>query len=184
MPTHRTAILAFAFILLLAAANPAESARSVDPSPNAQSEPKPSPPRASASPTSGTTLAELFEHVRKIDPEARIEGHTAQFRVGGRTLILVADEAAGRMRIMTPIAAVLEVGEAVLHRMLQANFDAVLDARYAIADGIVWSAYIHPLPPLQPAQVASAIEQVWTAAETFGTTYTSGELLYGGGDSE
>lgn len=128
-------------------------------------------------------LATLFGLVRKIDPEARIEGSVAEFRVEDRQLILIGDEAAGRMRIMTPIAPANGLDPAILQRMLQANFDAVLDSRYAIANDLVWSVFIHPLPPMDDAQFASAVGQVYIAADTFGTTYTSGALIYGDGDS-
>src|SRR3546814_7681726 len=94
------------------------------------------------------TLAGLAELVRRIDPEARTQGSAIQFHVQERTLILVGDEHAGRMRIMTPIARTDALDAAILQRMLQADFDAVLDARYAIANGIVWSVFIHPLPPM------------------------------------
>lgn len=129
------------------------------------------------------TLAGLAELVRRIDPEARIKGSAIQFHVQDRTLMLVGDENAGRMRIMTPIARADALDAAILQRMLQADFDAVLDARYAIANGIVWSVFIHPLPPMDEAQLANAIGQVYIAAATFGTTYTSGALVYGGGDT-
>jgi len=129
------------------------------------------------------TLARLFDLVRKIDPKAQIKGNVAQFTASGHSLILVGDEHAGRMRIMSPIARVDALDEAVLKRMLQADFDAALDARYAIGNGIVWSVFIHPLPPLGQAQFADAVKQVLVAAATFGSTYTSGALIYGGGDT-
>lgn len=131
-----------------------------------------------------TTLTTLFDLVRKIDPQAQIQGNAAQFRVEDRQLILVGDEIAGRMRIMTPVARVDTLDGTILHRLLQANFDAVLDARYAIANDLVWSVFIHPLPPMDEAQFANAVGQVYIAAATFGSTYTSGVLLYGGGDSD
>lgn len=129
------------------------------------------------------TLAGLVELIKRIDPEAQAKGNAMPFRVRDRTLILVADENAGRMRIMTPIARTDAIDIEIVQRMLQANFDAVLDARYAVANGVVWSVFIHPLPPMDEAQLANAIGQVYIAAATFGTTYTSGALVYGGGDS-
>ena len=70
-----------------------------------------------------------------------------------------------------------------MERMLQANYDAVLDARYAIANDIVWSTFIHPLTSLTEDDFISALAQTVTAAETFGTSYTSGAVVFGGGDS-
>jgi hypothetical protein len=129
------------------------------------------------------TLTGLFELVRRIDPEAQVQGNAAQFTVNDRGLVLVGDERAGRMRIMSPIARADALDEEILQRMLQANFDAVLDARYAIANGVVWSVFIHPLPPMDEAQFANAVSQVFVAASTFGGAYTSGALIYGGGDT-
>ncbi|PKM08149.1 MAG: hypothetical protein CVV14_05205 [Gammaproteobacteria bacterium HGW-Gammaproteobacteria-4] len=150
--------------------------------------PQPAPEEAPAAPQvqrlpGDTTLAALVEMVLRIDPEAQANGSAIQFRVQDRNLILVGDENAGRMRIMTPIARTDALDIETVQRMLQANFDAVLDARYAVANGIVWSVFIHPLPPMDEAQLANAIAQVYIAAATFGTTYTSGALVYGGGDS-
>lgn len=129
------------------------------------------------------TLAHLFDLVRKLDPNAKVNGNAAQFIVRDSELILVGDEKAGRMRIMMPIARADSVDAEVLQRMLQANFDAVLDPRYAIAQDVIWSVFIHPLPPMDEAQFASAISQVYVAAATFGSEYTSGVLVYGGGDT-
>lgn len=129
------------------------------------------------------TLTGLFELVRRIDPQAQVQGNAAQFTVNDRGLVLVGDERAGRMRIMSPIARADALDEEILQRMLQANFDAALDARYAIANGIVWSVFIHPLPPMDEAQFANAVSQVFVAASTFGSAYTSGALIYGGGDT-
>jgi len=38
---------------------------------------------------------------------------------------------------------------------MQANFDSALDARYAIAKGKLWSAFIHPLSELNEEQFFS-----------------------------
>ena len=70
-----------------------------------------------------------------------------------------------------------------MFRLLQANFDTALDARYSIAKNIVWSLYLHPLGSLDDAQFLAAIGQVVNLATSFGTTYSSGALTFGGGDS-
>ena len=66
---------------------------------------------------------------------------------------------------------------------MQANFDTALDARYAIANGLVWGTFIHPLDSLTTRDFASGILQTKSLADTFGTTFSSGALSYGGGDS-
>lgn len=170
-------------VLLIAAcgSGPTQAQALQGPEPDA-GEPAQAAPRIEILPGS-MTLAGLFELVRRIDPKAQIQGNAAQFTVQDRGLILVGDEHAGRMRIMSPIARTDALDQAILQRMLQANFDAVLDPRYAIANGIVWSVFIHPLPPMDEAQFANAVSQVFVAAATFGTAYTSGVLVYGGGDT-
>ena len=75
------------------------------------------------------------------------------------------------------------LGESLMKRLLQSNFDTALDARYAIAKGMLWSAFVHPLPQLTPDQFASGLGQVVNLAMTFGSTFTSGGLTFGGGDS-
>ena len=61
---------------------------------------------------------------------------------------------------------------------MEANFHSALDARYAISDGILWAAFIHPLQELTKDQVISAISQVYSTVQTFGTYYSSGELSF------
>ena len=107
------------------------------------------------------------------------------FTLLNREVVVVAHEAAGRIRIMTPILTVPDEGfsDALMKRLLQANFDSALDARYAVADDILWGVYIHPLNPLTEQQFFGAIKQVISIAETFGETFSSGGPLFGGGDS-
>lgn len=179
--THARCLPVAVLIAASLFANGSSLAQSLDGPPQAQQD-APAAPQVQRLP-GNMTLAGLAEMVLRIDPEAKTSGSSIQFHVQDRTLILVGDENAGRMRIMTPIARTDAIDIAIVQRMLQANFDAVLDARYAVANGIVWSAFIHPLPPMDEAQLANAIAQVYIAAATFGTTYTSGALVYGGGDS-
>ena len=125
----------------------------------------------------------LNELVRRLDKEAEISGNLRSLTVEGRPLMIVSDKAADRMRIMTPVGRADELDAEAFQRLLQANFDAVLDARYAVAQNVVWSVFIHPLSPLSPAQFYSGLAQVVVAAETYGTTFTSGALVFGGGDT-
>ena len=43
--------------------------------------------------------------------------------------------------------------------------------------------FIHPLGSLTQEDFLSGVAQVVTAAETFGASYTSGAVVFGGGDS-
>ncbi len=58
------------------------------------------------------------------------------------------------------------------------NFHSALDVRYAESDGVMWVAFIHPLKELSKEQVEDAIRQVFAANLTFGTTYTSTDLVF------
>lgn len=136
-----------------------------------------------AAPTTAMTGAALSDIVRTLDSEAQVEGNGAIFTLQERDMMLVFDEAAGRMRVVTPILPSALLDEDILIRMAQANYDAALDARYAIANDQVWAVFIHPLPSLTEDDFLSGLAQTYTAAETFGTTYSSGAVVFGGGDT-
>lgn len=121
--------------------------------------------------------------IRRIDPKANRSGNQWQFEAEGYPVFVITDPRADRMRAMTPVTELAKVKPAEQLRMLQANFDSVLDVRYSVARGTVWSAFIHPLGDLTELEFVSAIAQVVTAAATFGSTYSSGALVFGGGDS-
>ena len=63
------------------------------------------------------------------------------------------------------------------------NFESALDARYAIAQGLVWSAFIHPLSSLTEAELISAMAQTFNTATTYGKSYSSGMFHFRGGDN-
>ena len=103
-----------------------------------------------------------------------------QFQVEGIFLMCIYDTAYDRMRIISPIIETDKMTIAQQYSMLQANFHSALDARYAISEGVVYSAFVHPLSSLRGTDFESAIMQVAVLGATFGTEYTSGALSYGG----
>ena len=115
--------------------------------------------------------------------ELRLAPNQWSFQIQSVPVMILTDENADRMRIMAPIGDAAGLPDGLAVRMLQANFDAVLDARYAIGRGQVWSTFIHPLSPLDEDQLASGLAQTVTAALTFGTTFSGGAMVFGGGDS-
>jgi len=129
------------------------------------------------------TADRLGQLLQLADANATRTGSSWKLTVGKRSLLVVVDERADRMRIMTPVVRVDGVTPEQLYRILQANFESALDARYAIAKGIVWGVFIHPLSPLQDTQVLSAIAQVVNVADTFGSSFSSGALMFNGGDT-
>lgn len=126
--------------------------------------------------------ADLGAILKRFDPDLTGEAGSWQMAVAGRTLHVVTDENAGRMRIMTAVGPAGELSQEQLYRLMQANFESALDARYSIANGVVWSVFIHPLSPVSDAQLVSSLAQTVTLAETYGSTFSSGALAYGGGD--
>jgi len=125
----------------------------------------------------------LTELVQTLDKEAVVNENSVIFKITERELMMVYDSGANRMRIISPIIPVAALPEGMMERMLQANYDAVLDARYAVANDLVWSVFIHPLSSLTEDDFISALAQTVTAAETFGSSFTSGAVVFGGGDS-
>lgn len=129
------------------------------------------------------TMVRMAEIIRAIDPEAQTAGNAIQFTLDDIPLFVVADPGADRMRAMVPIRSADGLGPDELLRLMQANFDTALDARYAVAQGRLWGVFIHPLSPLEKDQLLSAFIQTINLARTYGQTYSGGALSYGGGDS-
>lgn len=100
------------------------------------------------------------------------------FTAAGREMLCLTDENANRMRIITPIIAVEDLEPGQLEACMEANFHSALDVRYALSEGTLWVAYIHPLRELTKRQAIDAVTQVYNAAETFGTTYNSTDLVF------
>lgn len=135
--------------------------------------------------TQGMTNAHLGELVQRLDEDAVGQDGFWRFSYAETPLLLITDAQADRMRVVAPIAEFeqAELPPELLYRMLQANFDSALDARYAIARGTLWSTFIHPLSPLSDRQFLSGVGQTIALVKTFGTTFSSGAMTFGGGDS-
>lgn len=147
-----------------------------EPAPQEQDQPE-------ADRNNAMTVETLHALILKINPEATRDQNTWQFTLADRAVYVVADPAADRMRVMSPITQTGSLPVELFERMLQANFDAALDARYAIAQNLVWSVFIHPLGSLTERELLSGTAQTVTAAINFGTSFSSGATVYGGGDT-
>ena len=121
--------------------------------------------------------------IRKYGKQVKGGNGAWQFVIKGRPIIVLTDEKANRMRIISPIRSTKGLKNKVLHKMLQANFDTSHDARYAIAKKAIWAAYMHPLGSLNEKEFKSALVQVYNLAEEFGKTYSSGLFIFKHGDS-
>lgn len=120
---------------------------------------------------------------READTLAGITGNW-QFVYKETPMLCVTDASNNRMRIIAPITESKNLDEDLLLDSMTANFHSALDVKYAISRGVLWSAFVHPLKELTTEQIESAISQVYLAAKTFGTTFSSTELLFGGGTVE
>ncbi|MCL6283812.1 hypothetical protein M3P21_09755 [Ruegeria sp. 2012CJ41-6] len=141
---------------------------------SAQDAPRPEP---------AMTYERLGRIIFALDPEAQPSGPGFQFVIDGMPVLVVTDAQADRMRAIVPIRSANELTAQDLTRMMQANFDSALDARYAIANGTLWAAFIHPLSPLEKNQFISGLGQTVNVARTYGTLYSGGAVQFGGGDS-
>ena len=123
--------------------------------------------------------ARLDRLVRALDPGAVASGNGWRLMIEDQIVLLVTDRTAGRLRVMVPVRAALNLEPRELERMMLANFDTALDARYAISDGLVWSVFLRPLAGLDKAQLISGLAQTVILARSYGTGYTSGSLRFG-----
>ena len=137
-----------------------------------------------AAPGEPMTVARLEEIIRRVDNDAEREAGVWSFTVKGHPITVISDEANDRMRIVTPVARAEALGTEMILRIMQANFDSALDARYAIAHDLLWSTFIHPLEALGVEEFLSGLGQTVNLATTFGSTFSSGLLVFGGGDSQ
>jgi hypothetical protein len=136
-----------------------------------------------ADPAADMDLDRMERVLGALDPTLERAGSAFRLVVEDVPLLVITDPIADRMRAMVPIRQADGLTADDLARMMQANFDSALDARYAIAEGRLWAVYIHPLSPLRDDQLISGVGQVVNAALTYGTLYTSGAGQFGRGDS-
>jgi hypothetical protein len=134
--------------------------------------------------TSGPMTPErLAELILNVDEKAQFSSSVWVFHVGELEVAVVYDIQADRMRILIPIGPADDIPADELVRLMQANFDSALDARYAIAHDKLWGAFIHPLSELSDQELLTAIGETVNIVTTFGTSYSSGMFIFNGGDS-
>ena len=126
------------------------------------------------------TAERLEEIIRQEADSVQVQNNMIQFNFNQAVLLCIHDENANRMRIMTPITERKNLKEEDLLNLLVANFHSALDVRYALSDEIIWSVYTHPLQQLSDAQVVDAVQQVYAAALTFGSTFSSTGMVFPG----
>jgi hypothetical protein len=137
----------------------------------------------SAEPEPPMSLPRLAEIIQVLDPNAQTDGSRFQFVIDDIPVLVITDIGADRMRALVPIRSAEGMSPEEVMRVMQANFDTALDARYAVAQGRLWGTYIHPLSPLEKDQFISGIAQTVNIAKTYGSLFSGGAMSFGGGDS-
>ncbi|MDR4470137.1 MAG: YbjN domain-containing protein [Nitrospira sp.] len=137
-------------------------------------QPKAVPPRSQP-----MTIQMLQGLLKDVVQDLKGESGQWRFTYGEVDMAILTSVAHDRMRIIAPVGPEADVTDQQRQRMLAANFHSALDARYAMSNGMIYAAYLHPLSPLQRDEVFSALHQVAQLVKTFGTTYSSSGLSFG-----
>jgi hypothetical protein len=122
--------------------------------------------------------------IRRLDDQPQGGKGFWSFKISNLSTTVVTDEKANRMRINIPIVETENIDNEHLRRIMQANVDSTLDARYAIAKNILWSAYIHPLTSLSDDDFLNGPGQTVNLVTNYGGSYSSGLLTFSGGDNQ
>jgi len=131
-----------------------------------------------------TSPESLHAFIASYAQNVKVSNNVISFEYAGISLFCVWDANADRMRLVTPIAKIEELEKELLLTLLKANYHTVLDARYAIGNDTLFSVFIHPLSSITKNEIESAIRQVANTALTYGTSFNSGELSFGGQNQE
>ncbi len=185
MKPHSSRTKAFILAAAMGALTVQSSAfAQADPETSPGEEAAPETPQADADlPPAAMAALALLTIVTTIDEDTQLTANGATFNIDDTTVTLVFDINADRMRLFSQIAPSDGLSGPQLRRLMQANFDTALDARYAVAQGQLWSTFIHPLTSLTQDDFVSALAQTVTLVKTYGKTYSSGAMSFGGGDS-
>ncbi|MGY8796064.1 MAG: hypothetical protein ACKVJN_13255 [Woeseiales bacterium] len=129
------------------------------------------------------TAERLSALILSVDEDAQLNDTVWFFHVAELETAVIYDIAADRMRIVMPIGSTDGISNDELIRVMQANYDSALDARYAIANEQMWGVYIHPLSELSDDEFLTALGETANIVISYGTSYSSGLFMFGGGDS-
>ncbi len=125
------------------------------------------------------TQASLEKIVKSLATKSKGKKGAVAFTYKQINMLLVSSVTHNRMRIISPVIRYNKISRQQLDAIMQSNYHKSLNARYAVSNGILYSAYIHPLKELNTAQIKSALIQVANLAISFGKQYSSGVLKFG-----
>ena len=124
---------------------------------------------------------QLADQVKRVDLEPNIMW---QFSALGFPMFIQTQETVDRMRIVAFVAETETLASEHYATLLEANYHSALDVRYALSDGYVVAAFIHPLAELSYRQFVLGIYQVINCADTCGTTFSGGTLVFGSPEND
>ena len=101
------------------------------------------------------------------------------FQASGFSVFIQTQENVNRMRIVVQIGDASTLSQPQLLTLLEANYHTALDARYAVTDDVIVATFIHPLRELTLTQFILGIYQSVHCAETYGTDFSGGTLVFG-----
>lgn len=130
-----------------------------------------------------TTNADLEKYIEKLAKDFDGETGRWSFEYKKAQMLVITDERADRMRIIAPIIATKDLSKDDLMTLLEANFDRALDAKYTVFEDAVWATFVHPLSTLMRQEFISAVKQVAELRSTYGSTYSSMDIVFGGGSN-
>lgn len=161
----------------------ASLAQETTPEAGPETTPEATPPAPEAPAEPPMTFKRLEAILTAIDENAERRNFSFRLKIEEVPILVVTDPLANRMRAMVPVRPASELSGEDLLRVMQANFDTALDARYAVAQGMLWAVYIHPLKELERKQLISGLVQTINIARTYGVTFSGGAAIFGQGDS-
>lgn len=128
------------------------------------------------------THADINAALRKLVEGFQDREGLWSLQYGDLPLHVVTDVPADRIRVFSPVVDADVSDAAFLFRLLRANFETALDARYCIWRGTLYAAFMHTLSTLDEAAFVDGMEQVVTLVRNTGDTFASTGLRFGGGE--
>jgi hypothetical protein len=98
-----------------------------------------------------------------------------QTQVDGVIVYCISDPANDQMRLIAPITRAAGLDPRINAILLRANFNNTGESRYALSEGVVFAAFLHPISSLTPEEIRVGLAQVVSLAKTFGTSFSSDE---------
>ena len=109
-------------------------------------------------------IASIIEQLFQRDRIKHETEDTWQVNNDKMTLLVILSADRSWLRLLTPIASAMEA-QSLLPQLLENNFDLTQEARYALAEGVVWGVVHHRLASLTTEDFENAIATLISLAE-------------------